>query len=144
MSAIRKRDRSALGSRAVQVAFVLALVGLWYIGTTYGRISPILLPNPVNVYDELIDVLATLEFVSDLLITLKELAIAFAISSVSGITLGYLISRSQYSIRVFEPLMAGRSSWEPGLKVGKNPLSPTSGKIVCDAAPNARPNPIAQ
>jgi ABC-type nitrate/sulfonate/bicarbonate transport system permease component len=102
-----KRDRSALGSRAVQAAFVLALVGVWYIATTYGQISPILLPNPVRVFDELIDVLATFEFVDDLRVTLTELAIAFAISSVSGITLGYLISRSRYSIRVFEPLLAG-------------------------------------
>src|SRR6266699_985599 len=102
-----KRDRSALGSRLVQAAFVIALVGLWYIGTTYGQISPILLPNPVRVYDELIDVLATLEFVSDLRVTLFELAIAFSISATGGVVLGYLISRSQYSIRVFEPLLAG-------------------------------------
>jgi len=102
-----KRDRSALGSRLVQAAFVLVLVGLWYLGTTYGQISPILLPNPVKVFDELVDVLATLEFVSDLSVTLFELAIAFSISATSGIVLGYLISRSQYSIRVFEPLLAG-------------------------------------
>ena len=61
-----KRDRSALGSRLVQAAFVLVLVGLWYLGTTYGKISRILLPNPVEVFDELVNVLATLEFVSDL------------------------------------------------------------------------------
>src|SRR5712671_3888991 len=102
-----KHDRSALGSRLVQAAFVLVLVGLWYLGTTYGQISPILLPNPVRVFDELVDVLATLEFVSDLGVTLFELAIAFSISATSGIALGYLISRSQYLIRVFEPLLAG-------------------------------------
>jgi ABC-type nitrate/sulfonate/bicarbonate transport system permease component len=102
-----RRDRSALGSRLVQASFVLVLVGLWYIGTTYGQISPILLPNPVRVFDELVDVLATLEFVSDLRVTLFELAIAFSISATSGVVLGYLISRSQYSIRVFEPLLAG-------------------------------------
>jgi len=106
-SAGQKRDRSVLGSRAVQAAFVIALVGLWYIGTTYGQISPILLPNPVRVFDELVDVLATLEFVSDLRVTLFELAVAFSISATGGIVLGYLISRSQYSIRVFEPLVAG-------------------------------------
>ena len=43
----------------------------------------------------------------DLEVTLTELAIAFAISCTSGVTLGYLISRSQYLIRVFEPLLAG-------------------------------------
>jgi len=102
-----KRDRSALGSRLVQAAFVLVLVGLWYLGTTYGKISRILLPNPVEVFDELVNVLATLEFVSDLRVTLFELAAAFSISATGGIVLGYLISRSQYSIRVFEPLLAG-------------------------------------
>src|SRR5712671_6791286 len=102
-----KHDRSALGSRLVQAAFVIALVGLWYIGTTYGQISRILLPNPVEVFDELVVVLATLEFVSDLQVTLFELAIAFSISATGGVVFGYLISRSQYSIRVFEPLLAG-------------------------------------
>ena len=107
MSVSPKRDRGKLASRAVQAGFVVVLIGAWYIGTTLGRISPILLPNPLNVYHELIDVLWTGEFVGDLRITLMELAIAFAISSTAGITLGYLISRSKYSIRVFEPLMAG-------------------------------------
>jgi ABC-type nitrate/sulfonate/bicarbonate transport system permease component len=98
---------SKIGSRLVQLAFVVVLIGAWYIGTTWGKISPILLPNPVNVWDELLNVLWTLEFVGDLRVTLMELAIAFSISSTVGVTLGYLISRSQYSIRVFEPLFAG-------------------------------------
>jgi len=102
-----RRDRSRLASRGVQIAFVVALVAAWWIGTTVGKISPILLPNPRNVFDELVDVIWTLEFVGDLRVTLTELAIAFAISSITGVTLGYLISRSQYSMRVFEPLLAG-------------------------------------
>jgi ABC-type nitrate/sulfonate/bicarbonate transport system permease component len=96
-----------LASRAVQAAFVVVLLGLWYFGTTRWHISPILLPNPVAVWHELVDVLRTGEYIPDLRVTLTELAIAFAISSTTGITLGYLISRSRYSIRVFEPLLAG-------------------------------------
>ena len=65
------------------------------------------LPNPVAVFHELTDVLRTGEFIEDLRVTLTELLVAFSISSTLGITLGYLISRSQYSIRVFEPLFAG-------------------------------------
>ena len=104
------RDRGNLTSRAVQAVFVVVLVVLWYLGTRPGHISPILLPNPVAVWHELVDVLLTGEFVGDLRVTLTELAIAFSISSTLGITLGYLISRSQYSIRVFEPLLAGMYS----------------------------------
>ena len=103
----RQRDRSRSEAVPFRLPSLSCLFGLWYIGTTYGQISPILLPNPVAVFDELVDVLATGEFVSDLRVTLTELAIAFSISATSGVVLGYLISRSQYSIRVFEPLFAG-------------------------------------
>jgi ABC-type nitrate/sulfonate/bicarbonate transport system permease component len=87
--------------------FLIVLLVLWYLATTKWGVSHLLLPNPVKVYDELKDVLASGEFIPDLRITLTELAIAFALSSLSGITLGYLLSRSQFLIRVFEPLLAG-------------------------------------
>jgi ABC-type nitrate/sulfonate/bicarbonate transport system permease component len=103
-----KRDRrDKIVSRAVQVTFLVTLVLLWYFGTTRWGINPLLLPNPVKVWAELKDILATGEFLPDLQVTLSEIAIAFLISCTSGVTLGYLISRSQYLIRVFEPLLAG-------------------------------------
>src|SRR5438046_1279174 len=107
MRAVGKRADNRWASSAVQAAFIIILVGQWFFGTSYWRISPILLPNPANVFDELTDILKSGEFIDDLRITLTELAVAFAISSTTGVTLGYLISRSQYSIRVFEPLFAG-------------------------------------
>src|SRR5262249_12867276 len=51
-------------------------------------------------------ILWTGEFLEDLGITLSELAAAFAISATGGVVLGYLISRSHWRIRVFEPLFA--------------------------------------
>ena len=110
MSAVSRERRSKLASRAIQVGFLAALLALWYLGTTFWGISPLLLPNPVRVWAELKDVIATGEFLPDLKVTLGELVVAFAISSSSGITLGYLISRSPYLIRVFEPLVAGMYS----------------------------------
>jgi ABC-type nitrate/sulfonate/bicarbonate transport system permease component len=102
-----RRFRGKLLSRGVQAAFVVVLLAAWYAATAYGHISPILLPNPVNVFDELMNVLSTGEFIGDLEVTLSELAIAFSISAAAGVAFGYLISRSQYSMRVFEPLFAG-------------------------------------
>jgi ABC-type nitrate/sulfonate/bicarbonate transport system permease component len=110
VSAASRERRSKLASRAIQVGFLAALLALWYLGTTFWGISPLLLPNPVRVWAELKDVIATGEFLPDLKVTLGELVVAFAISSSSGITLGYLISRSPYLIRVFEPLVAGMYS----------------------------------
>ena len=106
MSARRDR-RDKIASLSVQVGFLVALVALWYLGTAYWGISRILLPNPVNVWAELKDILASGEYLPDLRVTLTELAVAFAISCTAGITLGFLISRSQYLIKVFEPLLAG-------------------------------------
>jgi ABC-type nitrate/sulfonate/bicarbonate transport system permease component len=106
-----KRDRrDKIVSRAVQVTFLVTLVLLWYFGTTRWGINPLLLPNPVKVWAELKDILSTGEFLPDLQVTLSEIAIAFLISCSSGVTLGYLISRSQYLMRVFEPLLAGMYS----------------------------------
>ena len=94
------------GSRAVQIGFVAAFLALWYLATTRWGVSSILLPNPVNVARELGDILTSGEFVADLRVTLTELFVAFAISAVSGVTLGYVISRSRYRIRVFDPLFS--------------------------------------
>jgi ABC-type nitrate/sulfonate/bicarbonate transport system permease component len=103
-----KRDRrDKLVSRAVQATFLVTLVLLWYFGTTRWGINPLLLPNPLKVWAELKDILGSGEYLPDLQVTLSEIAIAFLISCTSGVTLGYLISRSQYLIRVFEPLLAG-------------------------------------
>lgn len=106
MSARRAR-REKLASRAVQAAFLLGLLLFWYLATNHWGVSHLLLPNPVRVWAELKDVLASGEFLPDLQVTLMEVAVAFMIACGCGITLGYLISRSQFLIRVFEPLLAG-------------------------------------
>jgi ABC-type nitrate/sulfonate/bicarbonate transport system permease component len=102
----RRRSRDALVSRIVQAAFLAGVVVVWYLASTRWGVNRLLLPNPVAVYDNLIDILRSGEFIGDLETTLGELAAAFAISVTGGVTLGYLISRSPYAIEVFEPLFA--------------------------------------
>jgi ABC-type nitrate/sulfonate/bicarbonate transport system permease component len=106
----RKDRRDRIASRAVQMGFLVGLILLWYLSTTYWGVSHLLLPNPVKVWHELADVLGSGEYLPDLQVTLTEVATAFAISCTSGVALGYLVSRSQYSIRVFEPLLAAAYS----------------------------------
>jgi ABC-type nitrate/sulfonate/bicarbonate transport system permease component len=101
-----RRNRDALLSRLVQVGFLVGLVVLWYLASTRWGVNRLLLPNPIAVFDNLIEILRTGEFIGDLQTTLGEVAAAFAISVSGGVTLGYLISRSPYAIRVFEPLFA--------------------------------------
>lgn len=94
-------------SRLVQLAFLLGLFLLWYMATTYWGVSHLLLPHPGKVWHELMDVLASGQFLPDLRVTLTELALAFSGSMVTGITVGFVVSRSPYLVKVFEPLFAG-------------------------------------
>jgi ABC-type nitrate/sulfonate/bicarbonate transport system permease component len=101
-----RKERVGWGSRAVQLGFLLALLALWYLATNRWGVNRLLLPNPIDVWYQLLDVLRTGEFWPDLRVTLTELAAAFALSMTSGLTVGYFVSRTRYSIRVFEPLFA--------------------------------------
>jgi ABC-type nitrate/sulfonate/bicarbonate transport system permease component len=105
MSARRDRRDKWL-SRGVQAGFLVALILLWYLATAHWGVSHLLLPNPQKVFVELKDVLSSGEYWPDLRVTLTELAIAFTMAATTGVTAGYLISRSPYMIRVFEPLLA--------------------------------------
>ena len=93
-------------SRLVQVGFLVAVGLSWYLAVRVGHVSRILLPDPVNVWHQFVSVIVTGDFVNDLRVTSTELAVAITVSITSGITVGYVISRSPYMIRVFEPLFA--------------------------------------
>lgn len=100
-------SREWIGSRLVQVGFLFALLVLWYLATSSWGVSAILVPKPANVLHELIGELKTGRFIGDLRVTLVEFATAFIISSIAGTLIGYLLSRSRYLIRVFDPLFSG-------------------------------------
>ncbi len=104
----RRNQRAAgIGSRAVQLGFLVALLILWYLATNRWGVNHLLLPNPIDVWHQLINVLRSGEYLPDLRVTLSELVIAFALAMTSGTIVGYFVSRTRYSIRVFEPLFAG-------------------------------------
>jgi ABC-type nitrate/sulfonate/bicarbonate transport system permease component len=96
----------SVGSRLVQAGFLVALLGLWYLATNRWGVNRLLLPNPVAVWQQLLDVLRTGEYLPDLRVTLTELVIAFALSMTSGTLVGFFVSRRRYTVRVFDPLFA--------------------------------------
>lgn len=103
----RTERTQRIASRAVQAGFLAVLLALWYLATNRWGINRLLLPNPVEVWRQLLDILKSGEYLPDLRVTLTELAIAFVLAVTSGTIVGYFISRTRYSIRVFEPLFAG-------------------------------------
>ena len=104
----RRGDRAQqLASRAVQLGFLLALFVLWYLATNDWGVNRLLLPNPISVWHQLVGILKSGEYLPDLRVTATEFAAAFALALTSGTLVGYLVSRTRYTIRVFEPLFAG-------------------------------------
>ena len=96
-----------LASRAVQIGFLLALLLLWYLATTFWGVNRLLLPNPVDVWEQFVDVLRTGNYLPDLRVTATEFVVAFFLSTTAGTVIGYFVSRSRFWTRVFEPLLAG-------------------------------------
>jgi ABC-type nitrate/sulfonate/bicarbonate transport system permease component len=103
----RDQQSQSVGSRLVQAGFLVGLLALWYLATNRWGVNRLLLPNPVAVWQQLVDVLRSGEYLPDLRVTLTELAVAFALAMTSGTVVGYFVSRTRYTIRVFEPLFAG-------------------------------------
>ena len=104
----RRSDRARqLASRAVQIGFLFALLLLWYVATNFWGVNRLLLPNPVEVWAQLMEVLRSGNFLPDLRVTATEFAVAFLLSTTAGTVIGYFISRSRFWTRVFEPLLAG-------------------------------------
>ncbi|HUK58243.1 MAG TPA: ABC transporter permease [Stellaceae bacterium] len=93
--------------RGVQVLFVAALLGLWYYVSANGIVSPILLPSMTASFAEFGHLLSTGSYWPDLDVTLYEFVCAFLLAASAGCSLGYIVSRSGFSIRVFDPLFAG-------------------------------------
>src|SRR5581483_2495841 len=97
----------SIGSRLVQLGFIAGLLALWYLATNRWGVNRLLLPNPVAVWQQLLDVLRSGEYLPDLRVTLTELAIAFALAMTSGTVVGFFVSRTRFAIRVFDPLFVG-------------------------------------
>lgn len=103
----RSERRRQLASRAVQLGFLFGILLLWYLATNFWGVNHLLLPNPVDVWHQLMDVLASGAFLPDLRVTASEFVIAFLLSTTTGTVTGYFVSRSRFWTRVFEPLLAG-------------------------------------
>ncbi len=104
----RRSERTRqLASRAVQIGFLIGLLVLWYLATNFWGVNHLLLPNPVDVWEQLKDVLRSGNYLPDLRVTATEFVVAFLLSTTAGTIIGFFVSRSRFWTRVFEPLLAG-------------------------------------
>jgi ABC-type nitrate/sulfonate/bicarbonate transport system permease component len=96
----------ALTSRAVQIAFVAAVLLGWLWISRTGAINPLFLPHLERVIEEFYLIVATGVVFTHLKVTVIEILIAYAIATAAGLAVGYAIGRSRRAITIFEPLLA--------------------------------------
>jgi ABC-type nitrate/sulfonate/bicarbonate transport system permease component len=93
--------------RLVQAGIAAALLIAWYVSTSAGWVNPILLPPLGASWHEFVVLIASGSFWPGLRITLSELVTAFAIAASLGCVIGYIVSLTRFTVRVFDPLFAG-------------------------------------
>lgn len=97
---------STLKVRFLQLTFFASIFGLWYLVTETGYVSQIFLPKLPIVIDKFFGLLRSDEWITPLLTTLYEVAWAYAIAITLGTAIGFLVSRTHFATRVFEPLFS--------------------------------------
>jgi NitT/TauT family transport system permease protein len=94
-----------LGVKAIRIAIVLALFGLWELLPKAGIVNPRLLPPASDVLVALGALLQRARIHADLLATGKEVATAFVLAVPIGVLIGYLIAENRYFSDVVKPLV---------------------------------------
>jgi ABC-type nitrate/sulfonate/bicarbonate transport system permease component len=100
-------SRRRLRAHVIQASFVGAVLVLWYVTSTRGMVNPLIVPSLPQVWREFIVILSRGLFWPDLQVTLFELVCGYAIAALFGSSIGYAVSRSRYTIRAFDPMLAG-------------------------------------
>src|SRR5262249_20411091 len=90
----------------IRLSLFLVVLFAWYWGSLPGRVSPLLLPPPTSVFRDFWNLLSGGDIWPDVFVTLQEWMTAFLLAAVTGCGLGYVVSRSGYAVKVFEPLFA--------------------------------------
>lgn len=90
----------------IQTLFVIGVIGVWYGVVAKGLISPLLLPPPVAVFNEIVTLASAAPFWGDVGITLLSIVISYALALLTGLAAGILIGRNRFAYDVFNPILS--------------------------------------
>jgi ABC-type nitrate/sulfonate/bicarbonate transport system permease component len=100
-------DRETLLIRTIQFGLVAILFGTWWFVAHSQQRLLLLLPPPELVWTQMQFLWSSGRLASAALITVVTIAKAYAIAVAAGIVIGFLVTRSNNLIRIFEPVLAG-------------------------------------
>ena len=92
-----------------RLAIVLVLLALWEVLTRLAGLSPILIAPPSVIIWEMVKILANAsnvpDFYANALVTLGEIAVAYLVSSLVGVSVGIAVASSKVMGDAFEPIL---------------------------------------
>lgn len=91
----------------IRAAVLGSVLLAWHYNSVFEWLPAFLLPSMTGIGQALVKIIAAGEFWPDLRVTLYEFALAFGMASTAGLLSGYLVGRSVYAVRVFDPILAG-------------------------------------
>lgn len=91
---------------ALRVGLFAAVILAWVLATTVGGISPLILPSIPKVLEAFVEIVTTGSTWAQAGITVLEMLIAFALATVAGLIVGFLLSRTRLAALTSEPLFA--------------------------------------
>jgi ABC-type nitrate/sulfonate/bicarbonate transport system permease component len=99
--------RDTLLIRTIQFGLLAILFGTWWFVAHSQQRLLLLLPPPELVWTQMQFLWSSGRLASAALITVVTIAKAYAIAVAAGIVIGFLVTRSNNLIRIFEPVLAG-------------------------------------
>jgi ABC-type nitrate/sulfonate/bicarbonate transport system permease component len=100
-------SRETLLIRTIQFGLLAILFGAWWFVAHSQQRLLLLLPPPELVWTQMQFLWSSGRLASAALITVVTIAKAYAIAVAAGIVIGFLVTRSNNLIRIFEPVLAG-------------------------------------
>jgi NitT/TauT family transport system ATP-binding protein len=93
-----------------RVLMLLGVLGLWEVASDVGVIDPLVFSHPLGVFDTLVhllkgDPISGGTIYDQIRVTVSEMLTGFAIGSVIGMSLGFLLGRTRILARVLEPFI---------------------------------------
>ena len=101
---LKTMERMLSVSPPIVLALILSVS--WYLGTSYGRISSLILPAPGDVLASLSNGLSSGILLSAALVTAQESVLGFLLALVVALPLGYGLAKSRLLAAAVQPYLA--------------------------------------
>jgi len=109
-SAARTAGRSSVPVTLLRILFLLAFLSIWQYSVAAGFANAAFISSPTSIVRSLWALLAGGELLPNLITTLIEIAIAFALSVVFGIASAVVLDRNDWLNRIVSPFLTAFNS----------------------------------